>query len=248
MTGADLALAALINRAAQTYTYSAPKYITYKEYSHIEGNGQSRDINRAVMVRVADDYAIMKDLPDGAERTGEAFPMIPFFDVFSNFSFCYYANLKKVDITFNPAPAFYVKLPDLDPSVDMVVAYFSAWAPRYAEDSTDNAGHFIVDPTRRLQANMLYPSDVREDPQSHLPSHVLEKQIGTDMEIGLDYGMVDGRWVITRGTFTATQRAIFITVKVNAVTTFSDFVFSDTPPDPRLAGQPSAHPPSTCPP
>src|SRR5208283_4625109 len=99
--GADAALAALINRAANAYLTSAPAYITFRETTHVEGANKAEDINRYVVVRVADDCAIMQDLPNGAQRSGPAFPVIPFFDPFSSFQFSYFANLKKIDITFD---------------------------------------------------------------------------------------------------------------------------------------------------
>ena len=77
MIGADAALAALINRAATTYLTAAPAYITFQESTHVEGANKSEDINRYVAVRVADDYAVMRDLPQGAQREGPAFPVIP---------------------------------------------------------------------------------------------------------------------------------------------------------------------------
>src|SRR5665213_3472128 len=62
----DLALALLINRTGQAYTASAPAYITYTERTHITATiGRSQDINRSVVVRNADNFAVMKDLPNG---------------------------------------------------------------------------------------------------------------------------------------------------------------------------------------
>ncbi len=243
MIGADAALAALINRAAATYLSAAPAYITFRESTHVEGASKSEDINRAVAVRVADDYAVMQDLPNGAERTGTAFPVIPFFDPFSSFRFSYFANLKKLEITFDPGQPFQLQFPAPDPSVNVVVPYFSEWAPRYAPDSTDDALHFLIEPTPRTGNNTFYPSDVTEDPTTHLPSHVTLQDNGSDMTIGLDYGMVNGYWVITRGTWSATQHVALIgAFKVSAVTTFSDFTFPSTAPDPRLAGTPRPSP------
>jgi hypothetical protein len=243
MIGADAAFAALMNRAAAAYTSSAPAYMTYRETTHIEGANRSEDINRAVAVRVADDYAVMQDLPNGETRTGPAFPVIPFFDPFSSFKFRYFANLKRLDIEFDPGAPF--QLPDVptDPNVNAVVVYFSEYAPRYAPDSTDAAIHLIIAPTPRTGDGSLYPSEVVEDPQTHLPKHVTLQEDGSDMEIGLDYGVVNGYWVVTRGTYSETQRVpILGAFKIAAVTTFSDFTFSSTPPDPRIAGTPRPSP------
>jgi hypothetical protein len=244
MTGADLALAALIDRAGQTYTTTKPAYITYIERTHVTGDGRAEDIDRAVMVRVADDFAIMRDLPNGAWRTGPAFPVIPFFDPFSTFRFSYFANLKKIDITFDPGEPYYFNIPPADPGADVVIPYMSEYAPRFASDSTPDAPHFTIDPTSRT-GNAFYPTDVRVDPGNGLPSHVTMQANGSDMTIGLDYGTVDGRWVITRGTWSATQHVFISTFKVDAVTTFSDFTFPAQAPDPRLAGPASPTPAAT---
>ena len=253
MIGADAALAALINRAATAYLTSAPPYITFRETTHVEGASRAEDINRYVAVRVADDYAVMRDLPQRRAAEGPAFPVIPFFDPFSSFQFSYFANFKKIDITFDPGQPFQLSPPPADPSVDAVVVYFSEWAPRYAPDSTDAAMHLLISPTPRIGNNSFYPSEVIEDPQSHLPSHVTLQDNGTDMQIGLDYAIVDGHWLVTRGTYSATQHVPIIgSFKVSAVTTFSDFTFPDTAPDPRLAGTPRPSPspsasPAACP-
>lgn len=244
MISPDVALAILVNRAGSTYLGTAPAYITYRESTHVEGANRAKEIDREVMVRVADNYAVMQDLPQGAVRFGPAFPIIPFFDPFSTFSFSYYANLKKLDITFNPGQPFYFKLPDPDPNVSMVIPYNSFWAPKYAPDSTDTALHFLIDPTPRIGGNTFYPTEVRSDPATQLPSHVTMSMTDSDMTIGLDFGNVDGHWVITRGTWSATQHPLGLTFHVAAVTTYSDFTFPTTAPDPRIDGtpRPSASP------
>ena len=240
----DLALALLMNRAGAAYQSTAPAYITYHEHTHVAGANRAEDIDRSVAVRVADDFAVMRDLPNGATRTGSAFPILPFFDPFSTFQFSYFANLKRIDITFKPGKPFDVPIPAPESGVDAVVPYFSEYAPHYAPDSTDAALHLLVDPTAKT-GNAFYPSDIVEDPASHLPSHVSMQAGGTDMVIGLDYKIVDGYWVITHGTFTSTQHAIMLTFKVSADVTYEDIAFPATAPDPQLASSPSPLPSST---
>ncbi len=240
--GADAALAALIDRTGTAYTTNAPAYITYVEQTHVVGANRSEDINRTVAVRVADDYAVMQDLPHGEERTGSAFPVIPFFDPFSSFRFSYFANLHKLDINFSPGAPFFLQSIAPDSSVDAVVPYFSEWAPHYAADSTAQALHLLIDPTPRTGDGVFYTSEVSVDAASQLPAHVTMQITGGDMVIGLDYSIVDGYWVITRGTWSSTQHVMGLTFKVSAETTFSDFTFPKTPPDPRLAGTPMPSP------
>ncbi len=239
MIGADLALAALMNRAADAYQTSPPAYITYTERTHVVGANRTEDIDRTVAVRTADNFAVMHDLPQGAVRTGPAFPVIPLFDPFSSFSFSYFANLKRVDITFHPGTPFRMTLPPAsEPGIDAIVPYFSEWAPRYAPDSTPDALHLVIDPTARV-ANSFYPAEVVEDPQTQLPKRVVLRVNGSDEVIALDYGIVDGHWLITHGSFSSTQHVFGFSFKVDAEVTYSDFAFPATAPDPRLAGSPT---------
>ncbi len=241
MMSADLAFALLINRTSASFAASPPAYMTYVEQTHVSAPalGRTQEINRSVAVRVADDLAVMKDLPDGSERTGQAFPIIAYFDPISNFKFSYFANLKRVDITLERGAPFSLAIPAPDPAVNVVVPYNSYWAARYAPDSSDTAVHFLLEPTPRV-AHGLYPSDVIEDGATQLPKHI-EMRVagGTDETIALDYAVVGGHWVIVHGTFSQTMHFAIFTSKIIADVTFSDIAFPAEAPDARLAGAPT---------
>jgi hypothetical protein len=245
----DVALALLIDRAADFYQASPPVYMTYTEHTRVTAPslGRSQEINRSIAVRVADDYAVMRDLPNGGERVGQAFPIIAYFDPISGFSFSYFANLKRTDITLKRAKPIQLATPEPDPDVNVLIPYNSYWAARYAPDSTDDALHLLIDPTARAQGG-FYPSEVVEDPQTHLPSHI-EMRIagGDDMVIALDYKVIEGHWVIVHGTFSASQHAVFLNFKVIADVTYDDIAFPTTAPDPRLAAPESSEAPSAVP-
>jgi hypothetical protein len=240
MIPADLAFAILINRTSEFYRANPPEFMTYTERTHVTAPtlGRAQDINRSIAVRVADNFAVMRDLPDGGARTGQAFPIIAYFDPLSAFQFSYFANLKRVDITLERGQTIYLPMPPVDPSVNVVVPYNSYWNARYAPDSTESAPHLVIDPTPRIKG--FYPSVVVQDAQTRLPSHIEIRVAGSDDEaISLDYQVIDGHWVITHGTFTATEHAVFLTFKVVADVTFSDIAFPTEAPDPRLAGTPA---------
>jgi hypothetical protein len=237
----DLALALLINRSSEFYQNNAPLYMTYVEHTRVSAPtlGRAQDIDRSVMVRVGDNLAVMQDLPNGGQRVGQAFPIIPFFDPFSNFKFSYFANLKRVDIMLDRGAPFFLPIPPPDPTVNVVVPYNSFWAARYATDSTDSAIHLLIEPTARVRQG-LYPADVAEDASSHLPSHIEMRVAGaSDEVISLDYSMLDGHWVITHGTFSQTMHVAFLTYKIIADVTYSQITFPTEAPDPRLAGTPA---------
>ena len=241
MMTADLAFALLINRTTAYYQANPPVYMIYTEHTHVSAPtlGRAQDIDRSIAVRIADDFAVMQDLPNGSQRTGQAFPIVAYFDPFSNFKFGYFANLKRVDITLERGSPFTLAIPEPDPGVTLVVPYNSYWAARYAPDSTDAAVHLLIDPTPRV-ANGLYPSEIVEDGATHLPKHIEMRAAGGSDEIfSLDYAVMDGHWVIVHGTFSQTMHVAFLTYKIVADVTFSDIAFPESAPDARLAGTPA---------
>ncbi|MDQ2872807.1 MAG: hypothetical protein M3R35_06730 [Candidatus Eremiobacteraeota bacterium] len=232
----DVAFALLANRTATAYQNGQPPYITYRERTHVSAPslGRTQDINRSVKVRVADDTAVMQDLPNGGQRTGQAFPIVPYFDPISTFNFSYFANLKRVDITLTRGAVAYYAIPAPDPSVNVVVPYNSIWAARYAPDSKPDALHLLITPTPRNGPN-FYPSEVVEDPQTHLFSHVEMRTVSGDEIIALDYAVIENHWVITHGAFTATEHSFGLTFQVIADVTYDQFTFPTSAPDPRLS-------------
>jgi hypothetical protein len=232
----DLAFALLINRTTAYYTANPPVYMTYTERTHVSAPtlGRTQDIDRSVAVRVADNVAVMRDLPNGEQRVGQAFPVIAYFDPLSAFQFGYFANLKRVDITLQRGTPLTLSIPPPDSSVNEVVASNSFWAARFAPDSSDAALHLLIDPTPRVTQG-FYPAEIVEDPRSRVPSKIVMKSVGSDDVISLDYAVLDGHWVVVHGSFSATQHAAFLTFKVIADVTFSNIAFPQEPPDQRLA-------------
>ncbi len=241
MMTADLAFALLINRTSASYLASPPVYMTYTEHTHVTAPslGRAQDIDRSIAVRVADNLAVMQDLPNGSHRVGQAFPIVAYFDPMSNFKFGYFANLKRVDITLDRGAPFNLAIPEPDPRVNVLVPYNSYWAARYASDSTEAALHLLIEPTPRVRQG-LYPSEVVEDGATQLPKRI-EMRVagGSDEVIALDYAVMDGHWVIVHGTFSQTMHVAFLTYKIVADITFSDIAFPAEAPDPRLAGTPT---------
>jgi hypothetical protein len=243
MLPADVALVQLINRTATAYVANPPAYITYREMTHVTSStGATRDINRFVAVRQADNYAVMQDLPQGAQRTGQAFPIIPYFDPLGQaFTFGWFANLKRIDISLDRKPVGLWPVPQPDPGVNVVVPYASFWVPSYLPDSTESRLHLRILPTAAYGTG-YYIYDVLEDPQSQLPAHIEIRDTSSSDQITLDYKIVDGHWVITRGALSTAQHVGPLSFTVTAVTDYQDIAFPATPPDPRLAGSPSPAP------
>ena len=242
MLSPDAALLALINRTASAYVANAPTYITYQEHTHVAASiGRAQDINRAVAVRQADDFAVMQDLPSGALRTGQAFPLIPYFDPFTSFGFSWFANLKNVQVTLLRGPVGPWVTPTPDPSVNVLVPYLSFYYPEFLPDSTPQALDLRMTPTASFGKG-LYTYEVRESAATQLPSHIELRATDDPEIIDLDYQVLQGHWVITKATFTAPEHYGPLNFTIAATTTFDDMAFPASAPDPRLAGTPAPTP------
>jgi hypothetical protein len=240
---ADLALALLVNRTADVYTSHAPPYILYHETTLVSAPsmGRSQEIDRDVAARNADGLAVMRDVPNGGQRVGDAFPIIPFFDPFSNFSFQWFANLKRIDITLQRGGPMIYSTPPPNAGVDVVVPYVSYWNVTYAQDSRPDRVHLLISPTPRITGASIYPSEIVEDPKTQLPARIVLRETDSDQVITLDYSMVDGYWMIAHGTFTATEHALMFTFVITADVTYSNFSFPTSPP-PEIAQLPPPSP------
>ena len=229
----DLALAQFFNATTKAYTAGAPAYITYRERTHISASGplvkQDREVDRMIMLRQKDNFAVMQDLPSGGTSTGEAFPIIPYFDPLSNFGFGFTINLKAINIDLTRQDPPVLQVPIADASVDSTLYYLSFWSPEYLPGSTDAAPHFaiaLVNP----QKDYPYPAEIDIDPKTGLPSHIDIKIVGREIDVALDYSIVQGHWMITHGLMTS----VYGPFKGVSETTFDQFTFPATAPDPRL--------------
>lgn len=244
MIPADQAFIDVWNRTAVAYTQDPPAFITYDEYTHASAPslGRSQDINRSVQVRQADNFAVMRDLPNGGERTGKAFPIIPYFDPFSSWSYSWFANLKNVNIDLIRYPVGTIVEPPPDPSATFNLTYLVIWYPSYFPDSAPGAEHLKVLPTPALLDKQMYFPDVRVDPHTHLPSHVEIKWQGIPDDLTLDYRIMQGHWVITHATYTSPQHVGPFSFTAVTEVTYKDMAFPQTAPDARLSGTPGPLP------
>lgn len=237
MISADQALINVWNSTSAAYASNAPAYITYDEYTHATASiGQQRDVNRHVEVRQTDNFAVMRDLPDGGERTGQAFPFIPYFDPLSGFSYKWSApNAKILVIDLSrPAPG-YIATPAPDPNATMSIPYFTTLVPVYLPDTTAGKIHLRIDLAPNL-GDGLHLYDIVADAHTGLPSHV---ELRSKSEImAFDYQVLQGHWVVTHASYTTPIHFLAFSYTVVANTDYKNIAFPAAAPDPRLAGTP----------
>ncbi|MFN2527512.1 MAG: hypothetical protein ABR584_02210 [Candidatus Baltobacteraceae bacterium] len=236
----DLAFAQYVNQTSAAYTQHVPAYMTYRSAVHISVPRFNRtlDINRSVRVRVKDDSAIMQDLPSGAERMGQAFPIIAFFSPFQNFGFSYPAFMtgghinRDFKITMKFGGSWSYAPPKSDTAVDATVFYIPYFMPSYASDATDANPHLNIMPSPTLPDG-LYPIELQIDAVSGLPS-IIKLRSSRGEVMRFEYSMIEGYWVIHHIAYDAISPTFIGDIKFNVDVTYDQFTFPASAPDPRL--------------
>jgi hypothetical protein len=244
MLSADAAFAQFVNRTTTYYNAHQPAYMTYRSRTHITVPSLRREaeIDRQIAVRVKDNYAVMHDLPQGAERFGQAFPIIASFDPLAGgFRYEYPAFIKNFRINRDFAitldrgtPLYFDPLPS-NPEVTVVAGYSRYYYPSFAPDSSDAAPHLqlqVVPPDFRGP----YPSDIVMNAATQMPSQVRLKSTRADTVVTFDYELLQEHWVITHFSYEETQSVVIGRLHFRTDTVFDQFAFPNTPPDARLAG------------
>lgn len=246
---ADIAFQQAANAAAVHWD-SRPAYVSYTSHTHISAPSmnQQLDINRRVIVRSADDVAILQDLPKGGQSIGHGFPISPTFDALSYFRLNTYVGWHKrisTDITgpSGSGPIVPLRFQTLTHGDnDVVVTSLRYYYPKYAPDSSDDPNgrtHIVMQalPTLTTGNNSdFYISDIVIDNKTMLPLQVTYAG-RDDRRFVVDYETIGNAWVIGHAFFEQTiYTALHIgRVHYSADATYTDYQFSQTPPDPRLA-------------
>jgi len=256
----DIAFEQSANAAAARWA-ARPAYVTYVTHMHVEAPSlhQSLNIDRLVVVRSADDTAILKDLPNGRQSIAHAFPISPTFDALAYFRLNTNINWHKQissSVTGPEGRGEIVPITFKEPAhseSDVVVTTLRYYYPRFAPDSSDAPDghmHIIMQALPTLtndNGSDFYISDVLIDNATMLPLSVT--YVGKDdRKFEIDYGFADGNWIVKHAFFEQTVYSVLHISRLHysADATFDDFEFSQTPPDPRLP--PLATPAASAPP
>lgn len=257
----DIAFEQTANAAAQRWA-ARPAYVEYVSRTHIEAPSVHKqlDVNRRVVVRTADDQAILKDLPNGGESFARPFPISPTFDALSyfrlnanaNWHLQVFAGITGPDGTGQIIPITFKQVAPTDNQV--VVTSLRYYYPKFAPDSSDAPDghmHLVMTALPTLtngNQSDFYISDVVIDNATMLPLKVT--YVGKDdRRFVIDYGFVGGTWIVQHAFFEQTAYGVLKITRVHysADSTFSDYQFSATPLDPRLPplATPAPLPPAT---
>ncbi|MDQ6825989.1 MAG: hypothetical protein M3Z14_02150 [Candidatus Eremiobacteraeota bacterium] len=244
MVSADAALVQFVNNTTTYYTAHQPAYMTYRSRTHIAVPSLRREaeIDRHISVRVRDNFAIMRDLPQGSERQGQAFPVIAYFDpLAASFRYEYPAFIRNFRInrdfaiTLDRGTPLYFATPTPDPGITVVASYSRYYYPTFAADSSDAVPHLHLEVVPQ-DFRGPYPSDIVMNTATNLPSQIRLRSTAADTVVTFDYALLEQHWIITHFSYEETQSAAIARVHFKTETTFDQFSFPVNAPDPRLAG------------
>ncbi|MGH7716359.1 MAG: hypothetical protein ACREML_10235 [Vulcanimicrobiaceae bacterium] len=244
----DIAFEQAANAAAQKWA-SRPAYVRYVARTHIEAPSvhKTLDVNRRVVVRTADDQAILKDLPNGGESFARPFPISPTFDALSYFRLNTNVNWHMQVFASTTGPdgngqIIPITFKEVAPSKnEVVVTSLRYYYPKFAPDSSDAPGghmHLVMSALPTLtngNQSDFYITDVVIDNSTMLPLKVTYAG-RDDRRFIIDYGFVGKDWIVQHAFFEQTAYGAMKLSRVHysADVRFSDYQFSGTPLDPRL--------------
>ncbi len=245
MLSPDLAFQHCANVAAAERSRTPP-YITYRVATQVSAAsaGRHREVLRAVSVRTNDDLAVIQDLPRGRNQLGHGFPITPAFDALSYFTLSWKigAHFDVTSYVHDVTPLTYAQQGNT--TADVVVFRLRQYRAQYASDSsdaTDGTTHITLEPYDFVKRAAVKPdstfflSDLYVDNATGLPSRV-RYQGGDDIDFAVDYGTLEGHWLIDHAHYEETLRGPLRIGRLHVVAdaTYDHFEFPSAAPDERL--------------
>lgn len=243
-SSADDTFMRVANAAAKTYP-QCPPYVTYRVRGIFRIKGEA-PFDRLVSVRTADAVAVVHDDIKNTDELKAPFPAAPNFDALSTFvprgSFSYRVGGKDQarDIDFrivNVNPLQYRT--DVDAHVDSIVRSVKGYLVKPADDDASGLAHLTLSPVSDATRGADYHlTDLLYEKQSLLPIRVTWNGPSRRL-LEATYTLVDGHWLLLSLRFNQKFSILLGSITCSFDAGFSEYAFSETPPDPRLDPKPA---------
>lgn len=249
MLSAPEAFMAVANATA-AIVHHDPAYVTYRVSGTMHFARGDAAIARTVTVRTVDGNAVVRDERTGDEVLEPPFPAPPTFDALAHFTLqgewsalpSKEGTTRDVQLRVtNVAPLQYTMT---ESHADVVVHSVRGYTITYGQPGSDGTTHLQLAPTPQYFVDgphrTAWLHDVWYDPVTLVPTHVVWN--GHDrFELDARYATVDGVWLLHE----LRVAQVFHTLGVIQTAAWFDgvydgYVFSATPPDPRLVPTPAA--------
>jgi hypothetical protein len=198
---ADAAFESAANAAVAAFV-RRPPYISYAVDVRVRAQGAPETLeSRTVVVRTADDLALISTAGAKKPETDFAYPLPPEVDALAQWAFDFRIGADGVRMAIAYVRPKEYRITQAVPNADVVVSSVAGYRISYAAD----AGHVHLEPAtqsvREFAAgidHMIY-RDVWYDQTTFLPSRVV--LAGAEDTLDLQYRVVNGYWLLDRFTY-----------------------------------------------
>ena len=225
------------NTVAAHYA-DVPPFATYHVHTDLHFLKKDSVFEKTVSVRLGDQVAIVHDEKTNSDVLRPPFPAPPNLDFLGTFQMSGFLKSdyggKHTDIDFRFANVEPVRYEETVRRDNVVVARaLKGYAIAVVDDAGERITHLKFAPGPSALGERTWFKDVYIDKSTDLPIRIVKgEQYGT---IIADYQTVQGHWLLKTFTMDNNYKAFgMISIAGRFVSTFDDYLFSDTAPDPRL--------------
>jgi hypothetical protein len=233
-----------VANATAAVVQKAPPYVTYRVRGTVHFFKGDGAIDRTVTVRTSDGDAVVHDERSGKDVLAPPFPAPPNFDALSTFELkgrwtarhdrsSSDGLVRNTDVHVeNATPLRYASVASRSDAVGRSVR---GYAVTYAGEPDAGGVHLHFEPgAAYFHDHTQWLHDVWYDPATMLPTRVVWN--GNDhMVLDARYAAVDGAWLLRSIDFGRVFYPPLSRIAAAFHGDYTDYRFSDTAPDPRLA-------------
>ena len=229
-----------VSNATAAVVSHVPAYLTYRAHTIVHAVGGDQPMDRTVTVRTDDGMALVRNEETGKDELRPAFPAPPTFDALSKFKLHAVITLQMGGRTHrtgdmsvtNIEPLHYESSPS---HADAVAHAVKGYVVTFAPDASAPAGHLHLERNAAFKGDS-WLRDVWYDPATMLPTRVVWGG-PNDFVLDARYRTAEGAWVLESISAEAVMHLpLWMGRSALALrSSYSDYAFSATPPDPRLA-------------
>jgi hypothetical protein len=226
---------AIANATAAIYQ-KCPPFATYHAHTALHFYLYDTSFDRDISVRMADQFAVVRDTRNGHESTGAPFPVSPNFESLAEYAI-HGTIYPQGDLDLRIENLAPLTFRDVPTHADVIVRIVHGYHIEFASDASPELGHLILTITKAAAPSTHYLTDVYYNPATMLPTKIVAEGVNR-MRMEAVYELVDGSWLLHTLAYVRVWNdglTIEPTVVGAFLTTYENYQFSSAPPDPRLA-------------
>jgi hypothetical protein len=231
---------AVANATAAIYQ-KCPAFATYHIHTDLHASNRETLFERDMTVRTDDQVTVVYSGRNS--ELGSPFPASPNYNPFGlswisgDFTDPNKGVRDTIDFKIvNPRPKIFQSSPS---NADAVARSIRGYAVTFAPDTSPELGHLLLKPmTDAVRRLSMHYTDVYYVPATFVLTRFVTEGDGTEL-LDASYETSSGYWLLQSLRFRRTQNSR-VRNSDEFTTTYGNYRFSDTSPDPRLATPPPA--------